>query len=519
MKKVSKLQVVIPVAVFTCSISIASVCGYNAIRKIEATVNDNIKIYYDNKEKVLKEVNGSKISPVIINGRTYLPVRAVADLAGLGIEWDSESQSIKISSSNEGIPYKDNIPIIDTEPTNQNNEGIKGEFSFWYFNKDEAPNIVKAFNEAYPNVKVNLSVIPDRDQQYQNKLTSAIRAGSGVPDVFGVESAFVKRFIDMPDAFADLTELSKDYVGNMIPYTLDVGTDKNGVLRALSHQATPMALAYKKGVSKKYLGTDDPSEIAEMMSTPEKMLQTAKTLYGKSGGKVSLFPTFEEPMKFYLGGRSYGWVADNKLNLDQKMLDFIDFAKTLRNNKFEAYLDQWSPGWSAAIADDEKALVWACPTWGIPWIVGSNDKSASEGGRWGLARPPFPSFWGGTWFGIYSKSHNKDTAWKFLKYFTTNKDAMKKWANNNQDFPNNLEAISEGSLEDSKIMGTNVFKFYETFIKDINGNLLTKYDDTIENCYLDCMRSYLAGKIKTKDEMILTFKDKVKTNLSYIIVE
>ncbi len=535
MKRVSKMHVVIPVVALTCSVTIASVCGYNAIRKIDATVNDNIKIYYDNKEKVFKELNGSKISPVIINGRTYLPVRAVADLAGLGIEWDSDSQSIRISSSNEGIPNRDNISTIDTEPIDEYyddfrdeynddfedeyNDNFEDEFSFWYFNKDEAPSIVKAFNEAYPKVKVNLSVIPDKDQQYQNKLTSVIRAGSGVPDVFGVESAFVKRFVDMPDAFADLTELGKNYVGNMIPYTVDIGTDKNGVLRALSHQSTPMALAYKKSVSKKYLGTDDPSKIADMMSTPEKMLQTAKTLYSKSGGKVSLFPTFEEPMKFYLGGRSSGWVVDNKLNLDQKMLDFTDFAKILRSNKYEASLDQWSPGWSAAIADDEKALVWACPTWGIPWIVGSNDKSAYDGGRWGLARPPFPTFWGGTWFGIYSKSQNKDTAWKFLKYFTTNKDAMKKWANDYQDFPNNLEAISEGSFEDSKIMGTNVFKFYEPFLKDIDGKILTKYDDTIENSYLDCMRSYLAGKIKTKEEMIKTFKEKVKYNLMDLTVE
>lgn len=200
------------------------------------------------------------------------------------------------------------------------------------------------------------------------------------------------------------------------------------------------------------------------------------------------------------------------------MLYFIDFAKALRNNKYDSGLDQWTPGWSAAIADDEKAFVWTCPPWGVPWIVGSNDKLASDGGRWGLARPPFPTFWGGTWFGIYSKSQNKDISWRFLKNFTTDNDMMRKWANDTQDFPNNLQVISEGSLEDSKIMGTNIFKFYEPFIKDINGNLLTKYDDVIENIYYDCMRLYLTGDIKTKNDMIITFKDKVKTNLKDIML-
>ncbi|KNY25729.1 ABC transporter substrate-binding protein [Pseudobacteroides cellulosolvens] len=444
-------------------------------------------------------------------------VSMMSTLFACGGETGGTDESPAPSPSTEASAAPSDAP--SAAPSAVNKADVKGEVSFWYFNKDEAPNILKEFNAAFPNVKVNLSVIPDKDQQYQNKLTSAIRAGSGAPDLFGVESAFVKRFIDMPDAFADITERAKDYVGNMVPYTIDVGTDKSGVLRAIAHQAAAGALAYKKPLAKKYLGTDDAAQIADMLSTPEKMLDTAKTLKEKSGGKASLFPTFEEPQKLYLGGRSAGWVVDNKLNIDQKMIDFIDFAKQLRDNKYEASLDQWSPGWSAAIADDEKALVWACPTWGIPWIVGSNDKKAADGGRWGLAQPPFPFFWGGTWFGMYSKSTNQDVAWELIKYFTTDKEFMKKWAANNQDFPNNLQAIGEGSPEDSKIMGTNVFKFYEPFVQKINGKILTKYDDTIENAFIDVMRSYLAGKIKSKDDMLKTFKDKVKINLKDITVE
>jgi len=145
-----------------------------------------------------------------------LPLRAISDLVGLGIDWDSKSQSVMLYSSNEGIPSKDNMPI-DTEPNDEDKENLTGEFSFWHFNRDEGPMIVKAFNEAYPNVKINYTFIPERDNQYQDKLTAAIKSGSGVPDVFGVESAFAKTFVNMPGAFADLTELSKNYVKNMVP--------------------------------------------------------------------------------------------------------------------------------------------------------------------------------------------------------------------------------------------------------------------------------------------------------------
>lgn len=428
----------------------------------------------------------------------------------------------KDSGSNSGNDQEASPVVNNGDNTNEGTKSpadYKGEIAFWHFNSSEGPKIVEAFNKLYPNIKVKLTIVSDRDSQYQNKLTSAIRAGTGVPDVFVAESAFAKRLVEMPDAFADLTERAKDVASKMIPFTVQVGTDKNGVLKALSHQAAPGAIAYKKPVAKKYLGTDDPGEIAKMLSSEEKMIETAKTLKEKSGGKVSLFPTWEEPKKMYLGARSQGWVVDNKLNIDNKVMELVDFAKTLRDNKYEAALTQWTPGWASAIANDEKAMVWACPPWGVPWIINANDTKAANGGRWGITTAPFNYFWGGTWMGIYSKSQQKDLAWEFVKFFTANKDTLKKWALDNQDFPNNLDIIAEGAPSDSKVVGTNLFKFYQPFVKDINGDVLTQYDDIIERTFDDVMTSYLAGKYKTKDDMIKAFKDKVKSNLKDIQVD
>jgi len=421
---------------------------------------------------------------------------------------NNQQASVDGSDTNEG-----------TNEEGKNPEDYKGEISFWHFNSSEGPKIVEAFNKIYPNIKVKLTVVPDRDSQYQNKLTTAIRSGTGVPDVFVAESAFAKRLVDMQGAFADLNQMAKDVVSKMIPFTVQVGTDKNGVIRALSHQAAPGAIAYKKPVAKKYLGTDDPKDIAEMLSSEEKMLETAQILKEKSGGKVALFPTWEEPKKMYLGARSQGWVVDNKLVIDDKVMQLIDFAKKLRDNKYEAGLTQWTPGWASSIAEDEKAMVLACPPWGVPWIINSNDPKAADGGRWGIATPPFNYFWGGTWMGIYDKSEQKELAWEFVKFFTANKDTMKQWALDNQDFPNNLDILAEGAPSDSKVVGTNLFKFYEPFVKDINGEVLTQYDDIIERAIDNTMTSYLAGKYRTKDDMLKAFKNEVKSNLKDIQVE
>jgi len=82
-----------------------------------------------------------------------------------------------------------------------------------------------------------------------------------------------------------------------------------------------------------------------------------------------------------------------------------------------------------------------------------------------------------------------------------------------------LQLISQGAFEENRIMDTDIYKFYEPFIKDIDGSIITKYDTSIEIIYVNCMRSYLADEIKSKSELIQTFKNKVKSKLRDVTVE
>lgn len=425
-----------------------------------------------------------------------------------------------VETSPVASPVASEVASVAPSPT-ADPATMEGKISFWHFNANEGPKIKEAFEKAYPKAKVELTIVPDKDSQYLNKITQAIRSGAGVPDVFSAESAMVKRLVEMPDAYMDITEQAKEVSADMAKYTIDVGTDTTGKVRALSHQVTAGGIGFKKAVAKKYLGTDNADEIAAMLSSQEKILETAKKLKEASGGKVALFPSYEEMMKMSLGGRSAGWVVDKKLNIDQKVLDLIEFSKQMRDNKYESGFDAWSTGWSSAIAADEQAMCWAIPTWGVPWIIGSNDKKAENGNRWGICKAPFGYFWGGTWYGVYSKTQNPALAWEFVKWFTANKEHLKTWNKETGDIPNSTTLLTEGaaSSDVDKIMGTNLYKFYQPMVGEINGSVLTQYDDTIENAFKDVLKSYLAGKVANKDEVVKQFKAKVKANLKDITVE
>ena len=399
-----------------------------------------------------------------------------------------------------------------------NIKDVKGTLNFWHFQQAEVTNMKKAIAKELPNITFNVQVTPDTQLAYQNKLSAAIRANSGMPDALALESAFAKKFINMEGVLDDLNSApynAAEVTKFMVPYTVAVGTDKGGVLRTLSHQATPGAVGYKRDVAKKYLGTDDPDQISEMISSEDKQLETAKKLADASKGVAKLWVGFEDVYTIYRGARANGWVdKDSNFSIDPKMTQYIDFMKKLRDGKYEGAIRAWTPAWNAAIADD-KHLLFSIPTWGIANIIDANDKAHKDQGRWGLAKAPFSFFWGGTYYGVYSKTQNKEVAWAFVKWFCADKDHLKQWAKDTGDFLNHNELIEELTNDDTfvnKTTNQNPYKVFGPMVKDINGAIFTEQDDVINNDWLTLSETYLAGKLGTKDDFLKKFKDKVKTD-------
>ena len=62
-------------------------------QNLEKTVNavyNNIKLVINGAEVTPKDANGNTVEPFIIDGTTYLPVRAVAGALGQSVDWDGE---------------------------------------------------------------------------------------------------------------------------------------------------------------------------------------------------------------------------------------------------------------------------------------------------------------------------------------------------------------------------------------------------------------------------------------------
>jgi len=99
--------------IFLCGVAVGLVllllCGSalaaSTTRQLTAIYN-NIKIYVDGELISPKDVNGKPTEPFIIEGSTYLPVRAVAEALGKPVDWDGPNQSVYIGTKPQIIPQQ-----------------------------------------------------------------------------------------------------------------------------------------------------------------------------------------------------------------------------------------------------------------------------------------------------------------------------------------------------------------------------------------------------------------------------
>jgi ABC-type glycerol-3-phosphate transport system substrate-binding protein len=396
------------------------------------------------------------------------------------------------------------------------NENGQKTVKFLHFNKDDGKLLKEQYEKENPDVKVEMTIISDSDKTFQTKLPNMLKSGNA-GDVVALESAFVKRFVGQANSFSDLTKdpfNANELIDDKYEYTIGIGKDENGVIRALSHQACPGGLGYKRDLAKKYFGTDDPDKISEMVSSVDKLKELGSKL---PKGKL-LFAASEDIARLFLGARETGWVKDNKLVLDPKIEECIQLVFDLKKEGKVGSVQAWKPEWDAAIKDPDNNMFFAIPTWGIPYIINSKDEKNKDKGKWGIAKPTYSYSWGGTWYTIAEKSENKEEAWKMIKFITSNKEAMEERARDTGDFGNSKSLAEELESDDTlinKTINQNPYKLWKPIAEKINGDLITQYDDICASELNDLLLEISIGKtdLKNVDEVMKKLKPNIENKL------
>ncbi|MCA1064175.1 ABC transporter substrate-binding protein [Rossellomorea sp. AcN35-11] len=390
------------------------------------------------------------------------------------------------------------------------------DLKVWSFT-DELKKPITKFEEKN-GVKVELTIVPIAD--YPTKLKPVLESGVGAPDVFTGEIAFLKQWVDagywenLSEDPYNVDEIKDKYV----PYVFDLGKDKEGNVRALSWQTTPGGLFYKRSIAKEVLGTDDPTEVGNMLNSMDNVFKVAEKMKEKG---YSMFPDEGSIRWFSQGDNPQPWVNDkNELKLTEQKIEFMDYAKTLRENSYTALAPEWSPSWFEAMdkpikvkengkEKETQVFSYVLPTWGLHSVLKTNVKESA--GDWAVTNGPSPYFWGGTWLGVYEKSENKELAYDFVKMMTQDDEFLTDWAKETGDVLSYLPVTNEikDDFSDEFLGGQNNYQFFLEQAKEIEPGIVTKYDQQLDTFYGNAVQEFVDGK-KSKEEAVKEFYKKAQ---------
>jgi hypothetical protein len=119
--------------------SIGAFARNTITRPLTATFAD-IRLYIDGQRITPADANGNTVEPFIVDGTTYLPVRAVAEAFGKDVEWDGDAYAVYIGArTTEQTPAPATTPTPTQTPgeipdySQAANPAIFGEDGFYYY--------------------------------------------------------------------------------------------------------------------------------------------------------------------------------------------------------------------------------------------------------------------------------------------------------------------------------------------------------------------------------------------------
>ncbi len=318
------------------------------------------------------------------HGRSNL---AYAIAASLGLL----TASLTFASGESATQYKE----PDYSKFKVEDGQITLEFWSWVGGLD---NTVKDFEKAYPNIKVHVNNVGAGPAEYQ-KLQTALKAGSGAPDVVQIEYDFLPSFI-VTDGLADMAQYgANDAKEFFVPWTWGQVSPDGKTVFGIPEDSGPLALNYNKKIFDQY-GLSVPT-------TWDEYAQQAEKLAKASGGKVKMghfYPT-QAPWLIGLAWANGGvffkaegdnWIQTLNNAAAEKALTYWNdlvkkgYVSTIPGFTAEYYTAlgegqiassveaAWGPGVSAASLIDKTAGDWraaALPQW--------NKGEPLRSGNWG----------------------------------------------------------------------------------------------------------------------------------------
>lgn len=394
------------------------------------------------------------------------------------------------------------------------NEEFKNMFEKYYLKDHPLP----------AGVTYKFVINPNDNGEYQQKLDLALENGEPI-DLYLIEADYAKKYCDSDNTVPmSAVGITDEDMKNQYKYTQDVVKDANGQIKGTAWQATPGLFMYRRSLAKKYLGTDDPAKVQEMVKDWDSFVKTAEKVNTDSKGATKLIPSMGDIWQVVRTSRKSPWVVDDKLVIDDQVKWYFDLAKKCNDEQLTAKADQWSEAWNAGMSNDS-IMGYFFSTWGIQWSMVTNCGGTKPGegtyGDWAAVNGPQAYYWGGTWMAVPPTCDNKSIVQDIAKYFTTDTKTMENYCRKSYDYVNNKTAVQniiDGGYSFDFLGGQDHYSLFQANMDKIDTSAMSAYDQIINIAMTEQVTAYQSGQ-KDYDTAIKDFKAAVADKFPEITVE
>lgn len=315
------------------------------------------------------------------------------------------------------------------------NSSAPVDLTFWGW----APNmdkIVATWNKANPDIHVTY-VKTDAGDPAVTKLLTAIKAGSGAPDLMQAEYQKIPTLVSA-DAVIDISSkidssLQKKF-SDGVWSAVTLGSD---AVYGIPQDSGPMMFYYREDVFKQ-LGLSAPTTWDEYAADAKKIHDSdpTKFLGTFSSADAGEFAGLTQQAGASWWGSSKGaW----SVNIDSAAVKKVaGFWGGLVQDGVIDNQPQYTPEWNKGLADGTQ-VGWVSAVWAPGVLVGNAPDTA---GKWRMA--PLPQWdaskpaagnWGGSAVAVTAQSKHVDAAVKFDSWLNTDPKAIAQLVNDGGLYP------------------------------------------------------------------------------------
>ena len=300
---------------------------------------------------------------------------------------------------------------------------------------------IPLYKKLHPEVEIKLTSLAFGD--HHTAMTTALATGANVPDVMAVEVGFIGKFAES----GGLEDLGKapynglQYQSKIAKFTVPQGMSGSGALAAMPADIGPGALFYRKDLLDK-AGVSE----ADLTKTWESYIESGKKVKAATGAYLLANAVDIKDIYIRSGLKDgEGIYFDNKGKIlveSPRFVSAFETAKLARAAGIDAKIGAWSNEWSEGF----KRGTIASEMMGS-WLAGhlKNWIAPDTKGNWRSASIPggVNASYGGSFYAIPKGAKNKELAWDFVKFMSTNKEVQIAAFRELDAFPALVEATTD----------------------------------------------------------------------------